>query len=199
VSTFGRVEHLRADVRKGAETLVPRRFNVAEVPRIGLRTLNDTTTIAERGPSGSALRRGRNGHIGEGPSEFGQLTNIPASIYAHWSHANRASSKKFEKFQSLKVPGELGLQCRLLQLLVGAEPGVDRVAKRFSRQTYHLLNSIVGFGNFGQHLCGETVSLGTAVGVILLALEVAAQLATEAADTPGVKSGTKEAVVKCVS
>ena len=124
--------------------------------------------------------------------EFGQQTNIPASIYAHWNHANRASAKKFEKFESLSVPGELGLQCRLLQLLVGAELGVDRVAKRFSRQTYHLLNSIVGFGNYGQHLCGESVSLGTAVCAILLSLEVANRLATEAADPAGAGSEKEE-------
>jgi hypothetical protein len=108
-------------------------------------------------------------------AEFGRR-KIPSQTYGYW---RQKGANGVERFESLNVPGELRSQCRLLQLLTGAEQQVDRHAKHISRQTYHLLNSVVSYGHYGQHTQGEEVGLGTAIVAILTSLELAARLAEE--------------------
>jgi hypothetical protein len=105
---------------------------------------------------------------------------IPSQIFGYW---NQVRPQAAQTFSNLDIPGELRPQCRLLQLLVGAEQGIARRAKYFSRQTYHLLNAVVGYGNYGQHTHGESVGLGTAVCAILSSLELAARLIEENSPT----------------
>ena len=109
-------------------------------------------------------------------AEFGEEMRIPSQIFGYW---NQVRQQAAQPFSTLDIPGELGLQCRLLRLLVGAEQSIARRAKYFSRQTYHLLNCVVGYGNYGQHTEGETVGLGTAVCAVLSSLELAARLIEE--------------------
>jgi hypothetical protein len=66
-------------------------------------------------------------------------------------------------------------------LLTGAEQDMDRQARFISRQTYHLLDSVVGYGHYGQHTEGENVTLGTALAAIITSLELAARLTEEQA------------------
>jgi hypothetical protein len=113
-------------------------------------------------------------------AEFGESMRIPSQIFGYW---NQVRPQAAQTFSNLDIPGELRPQCRLLQLLVGAEQGIARRAKYFSRQTYHLLNAVVGYGNYGQHTHGESVGLGTAVCAILSSLELAARLIEENSPT----------------
>jgi hypothetical protein len=99
-------------------------------------------------------------------------------VFAYWRQKGVSGVDRFER---LNIPGELGMQCRLLQLLTGAQQEIDRHAKRASQQTYHLLNSVVGYGHYGQHTQGEDVALGTSVAAIITSLELAARLAEEQA------------------
>jgi hypothetical protein len=111
--------------------------------------------------------------------ELGAGWQIPAELFGYWSqYAN------VDRFQQLRVPGELRPQCRLLQLLVGAEQKIDRRARHFSRQTYHLLNAVVDYGHYGQHTEGEQVELGTAVAAVMTSLELVARLAEEHPQAP---------------
>jgi hypothetical protein len=109
-------------------------------------------------------------------AEFGEHKKIPSELFAYWDQATQG---RVQAFLSLQIPGELRPQCRLLQLLVGAEQNVSRRAKYFSRQTYHLINATVGYGHFGQHTEGENVGIGIAVCAILTALELANRVAEE--------------------
>jgi Sigma-54 interaction domain len=108
-------------------------------------------------------------------AEFGGR-KIPSHAYSYW---RQKGVNGVERFESLSVPGELRSQCRVLQLLTGAEQQIDRHAKYISRRTYHLLNSIVGYGHYGQHTDGENVALGTALAAIITSLELAARLTEE--------------------
>jgi hypothetical protein len=108
-------------------------------------------------------------------AEFGER-KIPSQVFGYWRQKGVSGVERFER---LHIPGELGMQCRLLQLLTGAQQEIDRHAKRVSQQTYHLLNSVVGYGHYGQHTQGENVALGTAVAAIITSLELAALLTEE--------------------
>jgi hypothetical protein len=101
---------------------------------------------------------------------------IPSYVFAYWRQKGVGGVDRFER---LIIPGELRPQCRLLQLLTGAEQEIDRHAKCISRQTYHLLNAVVNYGHYGQHTEGENVALGTAITAILTSLELAALLTEE--------------------
>jgi hypothetical protein len=113
-------------------------------------------------------------------AEFGESRKIPSHLFGHWRDRG---ARGIEVFERLQIPGELRPQCRLLQLLVGAEQGINRQARHFSQQTYHLLNAVVGYGNYGQHIEGEQVAVGTAVAAIMTAVELAAQLAEKTPST----------------
>jgi hypothetical protein len=53
------------------------------------------------------------------------------------------------------------------------------MAHHFSRQAYHLLDAVVGYGHYGQHTEGEQVELGTAIIAIMTSLELVARIAEE--------------------
>lgn len=109
-------------------------------------------------------------------AEFGPEKKIPAHVFGHW---RERGVRRIEDFERLDVPGEIRRQARLLQLYVGAEQNVNRQARYVSRQTFQLLDAVVGFGNYGQHTEGEEVGLGTAVAAVIVALELSARLAAE--------------------
>jgi hypothetical protein len=64
-------------------------------------------------------------------------------------------------------------------LLVGAEQNIERNARHFSRQTYHPLDAVVGYGNYGQHTGGEDVTIGIAISAVMTSLELVARIAEE--------------------
>jgi hypothetical protein len=101
---------------------------------------------------------------------------IPSPVFAYW---RQKGTRGIDRFERLIVPGELRPQCRLLQLLTGAEQDIDRQARFISRQTHHLLNAIVNYGHSGQHTEGENVELGTAIIAIITSLELVARLTEE--------------------
>jgi hypothetical protein len=53
------------------------------------------------------------------------------------------------------------------------------VAKKVSRSTYYLIDSLHSYGNFGAHTQGEKVSTFIAAIACLSALELCAQLSIE--------------------
>jgi hypothetical protein len=115
------------------------------------------------------------------PCEFGPDRQIPAHLFSYW---DERQVRGMERFRQLRVPAELRPQCRLLQLLVGAEQNIDRRARHFSRQVYQLLDAVVGYGHYGQHTGGKPVGLGTAIAAIMTSLELVARLAEEHPPAP---------------
>jgi len=112
-------------------------------------------------------------------TEFVQR-KIPSDVFAYWHEKGVSGVNRFER---LNIPGELRPQCRLLQLLTGAEQDIDRQARFITRQTYHLVNAVVSYGHYGQHTEGENVALGTAITAIITSLELAARLTEEQSAT----------------
>jgi hypothetical protein len=113
--------------------------------------------------------------------EFGPERHIPAELFGYW---NQRQVRGLERVELLGIPDELGPQCRLLRLLIGAEQNIDRKARHISRQTYQLLDAVVGYGNYGQHTGGEDVGIGTAVAAVMTSLELVARLAEEHPQAP---------------
>lgn len=109
-------------------------------------------------------------------AEFGAGRRISAQVVGQW---RERGVRGVEDFERLEIPGEIRRQARLLQLLVGAEQNVNRQARHVSRQTFQLVSAVVGFGNYGQHMEGEEVGLGTAVAAVIVALELAVRLSEE--------------------
>lgn len=70
---------------------------------------------------------------------------------------------------------------RLLNLMTGTERS-PRLATHVSRGTYVLMNSVYGFGDFGQHQEGERVDVGTAYAALHLCIELAASVALDLRD-----------------
>jgi hypothetical protein len=137
--------------------------SIADLPGFPTQALGNMRNIAER--SFAMIWN----------AEF-EERKIPSQVFAYW---RQKGTRGIDRFERLIVPGELRPQCRLLQLLTGAEQDIDRQAKFISRQTYHLLDSVVGYGHYGQHTEGENVALGTAVAAIITSLELAARLTEE--------------------
>ncbi len=76
------------------------------------------------------------------------------------------------------VPSDRGLQCRLVRFITGRSDN-PRVAHKISRQTSVLLDQISAYGNYVNHLDGETVRFGTAYGMCFTAIELMASLAAD--------------------
>ncbi len=67
---------------------------------------------------------------------------------------------------------------RLLNLMTGTEKSAP-CAKRVTKGTYALMNATHGFGDFGQHQEGASVTPGTAYAVLHLCIELAAAITSE--------------------
>lgn len=66
---------------------------------------------------------------------------ISSHLFDYW---RQRDVRDVNRFEHLNIPGDLGGQRRLLQLLTGADQGIDGRARFISRQTFYLLNSMVG-------------------------------------------------------
>lgn len=77
------------------------------------------------------------------------------------------------------VPGRLGQQCRLLDLMTDA-----RKTRRTSirRSTYVLINGLQGVGDYGQHPEGEKITQDYGVAICLSALQLVRQLTEDLLD-----------------
>ena len=78
-----------------------------------------------------------------------------------------------------RVPEDFGRQCRLLQLLVGADRRISSRANSVSKSTYYLLSALQGFGDYGQHSGAAVISVGTAAAAVLSCIELASCLESE--------------------
>ena len=106
-------------------------------------------------------------------AEFGVEKEIPAGWFNDW----RIRKENIEVFNN-QFPHKRGHQIRLLHLITGtANSGAK--AKCVTKNTYVLASSLQGFGDFGQHLDGESVPVGVAVSAIMLSIELASLLAVE--------------------
>ncbi len=115
-------------------------------------------------------------------AEFGSSRKIPSDLFAYWEKTlpEQRAMRLRDQFPDEKVPaGNRGYQCQLLQLLVGAAPRLERRAKRVSKSTYVLVNSVHTFGDLGQHLEGRDVHQGAAIAAVMSCLELAACLDRE--------------------
>jgi hypothetical protein len=117
--------------------------------------------------------------------EFSPGKTIPAEYVEYWRrtlptwHNEKPLHAHLLAYQT--VPPSRGLQCGLLQLLVGAAERIESRAKRVSKSTYVLLNTVHNFGNLGQHFAGEEMHEGAAVAATMSCLELAACLDRELA------------------
>lgn len=113
--------------------------------------------------------------------EFGDVKKIPSSIY---DRIKTQSPKIAGDFYELAIPGALGKQCRLLQIVVGADAQCSRLlTKRISRGTYALVGSLQGYGDYGQHTGGEPVKLSVAVAALVTAIELLISLSDDLSST----------------
>jgi hypothetical protein len=108
--------------------------------------------------------------------EFGPEKRIPLAIIEYWNSERRGIT---DFLHEAKIPEDLGRQCRLLQLLVGAENRISPRASSVAKSTYYLLEAVQGFGDYGQHPHGAVISVGTAAAAVLSCIELAACLERE--------------------
>ena len=95
--------------------------------------------------------------------------NIPGE----WT---REFSKRTDRPLQGRIPTDIGLQCRLLELITDSSfPFPTRV----SRYTYTLMNALPPPGNIGAHLLGPRHSIGYSVALAFWCLQLADQLAGE--------------------
>ena len=64
-------------------------------------------------------------------------------------------------------------------MIVGAKPRISRKSQFVTPETYSVINSLKAYGDFGQHLDGASVSIGTAVTAVLASIELASLLADQ--------------------
>jgi hypothetical protein len=77
-----------------------------------------------------------------------------------------------------RIQPDIGLQCRLLELMTDSRCAVET---RVSRYTYTLINALPAPGNIGSHLLGPRQSVGYSVALAFWCLQLADQLANELA------------------
>jgi hypothetical protein len=97
--------------------------------------------------------------------------NIPGE----WT---RKFSKMTERPLQGKIPSDIGLQCRLLELMTDSRCDVKT---RVSRYTYTLIDALPAPGNIGSHLLGARHSVGYSVALAFWCLQLADRLASELA------------------
>lgn len=98
---------------------------------------------------------------------------IPSQWMAIWKQNNE---RRVDEWETTFPQGVH--RVRLLNLITGTDRSVP-CARHVTKETYVLMNAIHGFGDFGQHLEGNRVDLGTAYAVLNLCIELAACLNRE--------------------
>lgn len=101
---------------------------------------------------------------------------IPDAWSAEWKQHDRDGNPPMRDPPQGMVPGRLGGQCQLLNLMTDARR-TRRTAVR--RSTYVLIEGLQKVGDFGQHLEGEPVPHGFGISICLTALQVVEQLTTD--------------------
>lgn len=99
---------------------------------------------------------------------------IPSEWFDIWK---RAGETGFDSWNE-QFPTRRGHQIRLLQLMTGTDKSTAR-AKFVSKSAHVLTNAAHGFGDFGQHIDGVSVDLGTAFAALSVCIELAAVLDRE--------------------
>jgi hypothetical protein len=90
----------------------------------------------------------------------------------------REFSKFTDKITSPRIPSELYMQCRILELMTEDNCSLRT---RVSRYTYHLLNALRPVSNTGSHLRGDRQSFGYSVAIATWCLQLVQQLSQELA------------------
>lgn len=99
---------------------------------------------------------------------------IPSEWFDMWK---RAGETGFDSWNE-QFPTRRGHQIRLLQLMTGTDKSAAR-AKFVSKSAHVLTNAAHGFGDFGQHIDGVPVDLGSAFAALSVCIELAAVLDRE--------------------
>ena len=72
-----------------------------------------------------------------------------------------------------KVPrGNQAQEMRLLQLLAGSDTNVTPRSKVANKQVYQYMNILNSYGNFGQHIDEEIVTMGTAITAVTASIQL---------------------------
>jgi hypothetical protein len=109
-------------------------------------------------------------------AELGNDREIPDDWFQEWQINGE---KGPENYWDKKFPkARRGWQIRLLHLLTGTDKS-DPKANHISKSTYTLVNSLHGFGDYGQHLDGKKVPEGVAIAAIASSLELAENIGHE--------------------
>ncbi|MFZ2301327.1 MAG: hypothetical protein WAW10_05600 [Gallionella sp.] len=103
-----------------------------------------------------------------------EAKKIPSGWFDMWK---RAGETGFDAWNE-QFPTRRGHQIRLLQLMTGTDKSTAR-ARFVSKSAHVLVNAAHGFGDFGQHLDGAPVDLGTAFAALTVCVELAAVLDRE--------------------
>jgi hypothetical protein len=101
---------------------------------------------------------------------------IPEEWFNYWKKTGERSPEHWNG----QFPTKRGHKIGLLHLLTGTESS-DPVAKYITRSTYVLVSAAQGFGDFGQHIDGNTVHAATGVAAMAVCVEMAATVAREIA------------------
>jgi len=108
-------------------------------------------------------------------AEFGKDKKIPTDYFSYWKLKDERGP---EQYWDEQFPVKRGHQIRLLQLITGTDRSGAK-AKCVTKNTYALTNAAHGFGDFGQHIDGVPVDLGTAFATLSVCVELAAVLDRE--------------------
>ena len=108
-------------------------------------------------------------------AEFGSDKKIPSDHFAYWKLKDERGP---EQYWDEQFPVKRGHQIRLLQLITGTDRSGAK-AKCVTKNTYALTSAAHGFGDFGQHIDGAPVDLGTAFAALNVCVELAAVLDRE--------------------
>ena len=108
-------------------------------------------------------------------AEFGGDRKIPSDYFAYWKLREERGPQQYWDEQ---FPVKRGHQIRLLQLITGTDRSAAK-AKCVTKNTYALANAAHGFSDFGQHIDGAPVGLGTAFAALSVCVELAASLDRE--------------------
>jgi hypothetical protein len=100
--------------------------------------------------------------------------HIPSEWFDTWRYNGEKGPDKWKG----QFPRRGGHKIALLHLITGTEES-NSVTKHVSRSTYTLIAAAHGFGDFGQHIDGNTVHAATGLAAMAVCVELAATLARE--------------------
>ena len=104
---------------------------------------------------------------------------IPSEWMAVWK---RNDERRVDEWETTFPQGVH--RVRLLNLMTGTDRSAPS-AKRITKETYVLMNSVHAFGDFGQHQEGAAVNVGTGYAALHLCIELAAAVTRELQDKSG--------------